>query len=1099
MFQNKSVRFFPVFHVSLFSLLAIILEVWLLLPSVSYAHDEAQSPLEYYTNQLVQTLDLFQQSSGPEKAAYLKQLSDIAEARTNFLISRVALHPDIVFAQQIPDSILAQLPPSVVRLLPQSVEVTGVLRILASVNQNSQTPSKTIFMFRESAPPRRHYVVHFVASPQLSLLNHEVTFSGVSVGQHLVLAGASGGTSDSSLLASPPLSWTTGQKRVLYVIPRFSDVATDFISESTAAVIMNSVNNDFIKTSYGATSLVATITPPLMMPQPFSYYGGCSLGGALETDVEAAAANAGYLTGDYNLWVFPCQRGGGSGWIQSTPALVPGSDGSPSQNSSAEYITFHELGHNYGLLHAHSYNTKDGSALGQSIVDFSFGEYGDSLDVMGTSGSTYGYNTWAREYLQWLPSQYSRDVTSSGLYTLNPYNVSSISSGSVFSLKIPRTGDPEGRTYLISAYNGSSGLDRVNFRLPPWRLTDNASQLLFPAQADPSGFNYSQVQKDLYLGHTYSDSSSGIHITPVSSSASDITLAVNIGDFTANRPPVVSISQSASIVPINTPITFSGVATDPEGDPLVYEIKADKSKVPETVVNNPTITRSWSSTGSHKIEIAASDMKGGTSSAFAVVVVSNSGTIPPVLAYGPTAITLLPNFYGVTQDLSALAADGDEPEAGLTYVWSLQAGAAQAGTVIFGENNSNAAKHTSATFSNAGSYYLQVDVIDRSGNHLLAPGSSTPQPARLSVVVSQTPASFTLSSSSLAIATGTSVHLTSALNASVSTVDQFGNPLTSTPVIKWTVLEAGGPWIPLPYYPDPPSDQLYAGSHAGIYHVVGSYRNKQLTATINVTGNSYPYAVISASPTSGLAPLTVSFDGSSSYDIDGSIASYTWTFGDGTASATGAKVSHVYRLAGQYNATLYVTDNAGARTGAAVGIAVASSATPTPTPTPTPSPTPTLSPTPTATPTPAPTPTSTATPTATPMPTATAIPTPTASPTPAPTPTPTATPTEHVPAAPTNLTAALASSRRIDLSWTDNDNNESGFRIERRTSTGTTWSLLKTIVPANGTTFSDTSISRRKKYVYRVYAFNNVGKSGYSNEAAPISPLGSITQRRSKR
>lgn len=57
--------------------------------------------------------------------------------------------------------------------------------------------------------------------------------------------------------------------------------------------------------------------------------------------------------------------------------------------------------------------------------------------------------------------------------------------------------------------------------------------------------------------------------------------------------------------------------------------------------------------------------------------------------------------------------------------------------------------------------------------------------------------------------------------------------------------------------------------------------------------------------------LTANFNGSGSTDVDGSIASYAWTFGDG-ATATGATPSRTYAAAGIYNVTLTVTDNAGA-------------------------------------------------------------------------------------------------------------------------------------------------------------------------------------------
>ena len=75
--------------------------------------------------------------------------------------------------------------------------------------------------------------------------------------------------------------------------------------------------------------------------------------------------------------------------------------------------------------------------------------------------------------------------------------------------------------------------------------------------------------------------------------------------------------------------------------------------------------------------------------------------------------------------------------------------------------------------------------------------------------------------------------------------------------------------------------------------------------------NQAPTANVSATPVSGTAPLTVSFDGSGSSDADGTIASYNWNFGDGNMG-TGINAAHTYTQAGQFTAILTVTDDAGA-------------------------------------------------------------------------------------------------------------------------------------------------------------------------------------------
>ena len=55
----------------------------------------------------------------------------------------------------------------------------------------------------------------------------------------------------------------------------------------------------------------------------------------------------------------------------------------------------------------------------------------------------------------------------------------------------------------------------------------------------------------------------------------------------------------------------------------------------------------------------------------------------------------------------------------------------------------------------------------------------------------------------------------------------------------------------------------------------------------------------------------ITFNGSRSYDSDGTIVTYHWTFGDGTA-VNGSIVNHNYTNPGKYPVTLTVTDNDGA-------------------------------------------------------------------------------------------------------------------------------------------------------------------------------------------
>jgi PKD repeat protein len=76
-------------------------------------------------------------------------------------------------------------------------------------------------------------------------------------------------------------------------------------------------------------------------------------------------------------------------------------------------------------------------------------------------------------------------------------------------------------------------------------------------------------------------------------------------------------------------------------------------------------------------------------------------------------------------------------------------------------------------------------------------------------------------------------------------------------------------------------------------------------------------ATANASPTSGQAPLLVSFTGSASGGT--SPYTYSWNFGDGQSSAS-QNPTHTYQNAGNFTATLTVTDNVSATANAAVNI-----------------------------------------------------------------------------------------------------------------------------------------------------------------------------------
>jgi PKD repeat protein len=121
------------------------------------------------------------------------------------------------------------------------------------------------------------------------------------------------------------------------------------------------------------------------------------------------------------------------------------------------------------------------------------------------------------------------------------------------------------------------------------------------------------------------------------------------------------------------------------------------------------------------------------------------------------------------------------------------------------------------------------------------------------------------------------------------------------------------------------------GSGAIVSHTYPS--GTPYTATLTVSDDSGATASRSRTVEPNARPIayadvtcngrTCSFDGSGSGDYDGTIVSYVWTFGDGTAGS-GETAGHTYATPGIYPVTLTVTDNEGATAGPIARTALAS-------------------------------------------------------------------------------------------------------------------------------------------------------------------------------
>ncbi len=168
---------------------------------------------------------------------------------------------------------------------------------------------------------------------------------------------------------------------------------------------------------------------------------------------------------------------------------------------------------------------------------------------------------------------------------------------------------------------------------------------------------------------------------------------------------------------------------------------------------------------------------------------------------------------------------------------------------------------------------------------------------------------------------GPKLDIQATLRNSAGTILASSNPTESLPAaLTFSVTTAGTYYVSVDGIGK--GDPLTTG-----YTDYGSVGQYVVSVTSQSTVSQPPTAVLSATPTSGTAPLTVNFSAAGSTDGDGSIVSYAWNFGDGGSQTGGTTAQRTYSSAGTYTASLTVTDNTGLTDTKSVSISVTATTT----------------------------------------------------------------------------------------------------------------------------------------------------------------------------
>ena len=374
----------------------------------------------------------------------------------------------------------------------------------------------------------------------------------------------------------------------------------------------------------------------------------------------------------------------------------------------------------------------------------------------------------------------------------------------------------------------------------------------------------------------------GLRVTDDNGATATTTQAVTI----QNHAPAASFTATPNPANTGAAVSFNASGSkDPDGTIAKYEWDLDGNGSFETNTGTaPTASQTYATAGNRTVGLRVTDNEGATATTTQAVTIQNRAPAASFTATPSTALS------GVAIAFNA-ATSGDPDGTIAKYEWDLDGNGSY-------ETNTGTTPTASQTYATPGNRTVGLRVTDNEG--------ATATTTRTVTIQNRAPAASFTATPNPALS-GASV----SFDASNSS-----DPDGAIAKYEWDLDGNGSYETSTGATPTASASYATPGNRTVGLRVTdnsGATATKSVTLTVQ---NRPPTAAFTFSPNPALSNATVTFDGSTSKDPDGTISKYEWDLdGNGsyeTNGGTKTTATHTYTTVGARTIGLRITDNSGA-------------------------------------------------------------------------------------------------------------------------------------------------------------------------------------------
>lgn len=529
--------------------------------------------------------ELYQRADRTQRAALRQALRTTLLERKALLLGLLKDNPSTVTELALPEETPQRLPAGLAELVEHEERLAGMYQLLV-IDSFDERSTEIQHHLRTPQGQRRR--LRFAHTRPAAAPGSAVEITGLQLDSELLVEEMTAAPQAIAKASSTPALQTTTNRVAVILFNFLNDTRQPITPDAMRHLIFTDpggVNSYYQEASFGSVSLEGALN---VSGDVFGWYTiahqntPCQTNTSWTSAARAAAGLDGFDFSRYRHVIYFFPKTPACNWAGM--GEVPGQQSWINGYLETTFIN-HELGHNYGLLHANVLRCVDQNnqpvPFSETCTEFA---YADPFDTMGNLNPGH-FSNYQKNRVGYLAPHNIQTIEADGTYTLEPIEVLTNGVQTLKIQEIPGRHGEKGFSYYLEFRQPIGQFDNYTPTSPVFKGVSIRRALPWdePVLLDTASQTTTFWDAALPVGKTFTDASASIEIRTQQVSPSAAMVAVSFGTQCLGGAPELTVSPTAQWGQAGEELDYEVTVTNMDGSRCA----------PATATVTPTAPLGW--------------------------------------------------------------------------------------------------------------------------------------------------------------------------------------------------------------------------------------------------------------------------------------------------------------------------------------------------------------------------------------------------------------------------------------------------------------------------------------------------------------------------